>query len=107
MLTYLREKRGAQAAASSVGAELRHNAWAAGMYHNDGVIQSAMKAVRFDAWERHEAALHLFVTRSDDPELWADLLEVYAALRKTQIKGAMPPTADELNSLADRLEAAI
>lgn len=105
VLTYRREKRVALAGSDSVARELEHNARAAEHWHQNQSIQSVQQMLRFQAWERAEGDLHLFLSRTS-PAIWEDLTTAYDDLRLTEAKGAVPPTPEALRDLAERLRAA-
>lgn len=102
ILLVRRERRNLLAGAATVANELDFNEEAIRLVEESGGVVSLRDELRFAAWDRHESDLHA-LTKGDDPSLWQELSDCYAALRRTKNRGASPPTSEVLRNLASRL----
>lgn len=85
--------------------ELRENAIIVARYFDTSwSIQNVQETLRLDRWNQH--ATEWAALRRRHPQLWKDVSDAYAALQRTASHGAVPPSPQGLNDLADSVEQA-
>jgi hypothetical protein len=87
-----------------VATELRANAEIAERCEAGSHIPSEGQRVSLFEWVGRRG--EMMGLRDENPELWTELEEIYAALELTKTRGAHPPPSKDLLTLADRLDTA-
>ena len=95
-------KRQIRAAADLVAHELEFNADVADSIVLEGRTPATVAhGLAFHQWEKFSMTLQ--VINTDQPDVWIGLVATYQALQRTVAHGAMPPSGDEIRSLAATL----
>jgi hypothetical protein len=89
------------AAAEQIADELEFDAESIAQYGGTVSMPDLQRQLQFGSWERHQMDAAPISRRHS--ELWQDVRDAYAQLKRTQVQGASPIHPERLRDAADRL----